>query len=193
MASSFVNYPLPGGFIGSGGRIQGPAGRASSTVQRDARQKRRRVLTGWGFLLTSYAFVFFVSAQGIPDDEFAHRLIGSPGWEGLHWAFRSHSLHVQKAIRLQCLRQMGIFQTAPGRGRTKMQLDRLILSWAGKLLQAQVPYFGQSPRPGLGDNSYIFFSLLETATQANLNTAVMPFVLWGKGEQFLHCHHHHLD
>lgn len=120
----------------SGDRIQGPAGRARSMVQRDARQKQRRMLIGWGFLLTRYAFVFSFPPQGIIDDEFTCRLIGSPGWEGLNWPFCSNSLHVQKAIRLQCLRQMGIFQPPPGRGRTEMQFDRLIISWAGTLLQA---------------------------------------------------------
>lgn len=103
----------------------------------------------WGFLLTGSAFAFSFLPQGIVDDEFACGLMESPGWEGVNWSFCSNSLLVQEVIHLQYPRQMGMFQSPPGCGRTKVQFDRLTISWAGKFLQDQVPYFERSPSSGL--------------------------------------------
>lgn len=52
VVKSFVNYRLPVEIFVSGHLIQGTAGRARSTVQRDAVQRWRRMLVWWGFLLT---------------------------------------------------------------------------------------------------------------------------------------------
>lgn len=115
----------------------------SSRVQQAEQEARCRempckdggeCLFGGGFCSLGKLLLFSFPPQGIVDDEFACGMMESPGWEGLNWSFCSNSLLVQEVIHLQYPRQMGIFQSPPGCGRTKMQFDRLTISWAGKLL-----------------------------------------------------------